>query len=613
MAFIREPWSGIGFVLLSVIGVVGWLVSRHLLATNHGDRQPPLPDTTALCLQDQDTLTISGHSDSGYSDSGYSDGIQTDHDLRSDNQMIHDAQCLQAIFESALDGIIIMDHTGCIVAFNAAAERTFGYRAVDVIGKRVEDLLIPPSLRASHRQGLAHFHATGEGAVLGKRVEVTAMRSDGSEFPVELAVTPVARPLSTMFTAYIRDITQRKQAEETMQRAKEEAESANRAKSQFLANMSHELRTPLNSIIGFSTILLKNKGGHFAEKDLTYLHKVKSSGHHLLGLINDILDLSKVEAGRMDLELEPISLLSLTRDVVDQFEAQLQERQLQLVMDLPESTLPIQSDKTKFKQVLFNLIGNAVKFTEHGSVTIKLSLDPKTQHPTRLDIIDTGIGIPEDRLDTIFDPFRQCDNSTSRKYGGTGLGLAISRSMCQLMGFSLTASSQVGQGTTFSIDFTQKAISSSQNPSDTSSHAVEPLNPSTGWTRELSIPHRGLRVLIIDDEVDSRLMLSHHLEELNCQIIEADSGRKGIHLAQKFQPDLILIDLMMPDMGGWETLRQLKSNPDVQDIPAAIVSIIATEQRQNLTSAIAFLDKPVALDELVDVLGCAEIRSSADL
>ncbi len=310
----------------------------------------------------------------------------------------------------------------------------------------------------------------------------------------------------------------------------------------------------------------------------------------------------------MELDLEPISLLALTQEVIGQFEAQLDERSVKLVPELPASVPNMQADKTKFKQVLINLIGNAIKFTEEGTVTVRLSLDLDTQSPARLDIIDTGIGIPEDRIDTVFDPFKQCDSSISRRYGGTGLGLAISRSMCQLMGFRLVASSQSGEGSTFSI-LLMPEMSTVEQKSIDIAQQTELLSQYTGRTRELSVPRIAPLVLIIDDEADSRLMLSHHLEELNCQVLETDSGLNGIQLAQKFQPDLILIDLMMPDVGGWETLRQLKSNADVRDIPAVVVSIIATEQRSSLSDAVAFLDKPVTLEELVDVLAHSGLQA----
>jgi ammonium transporter len=246
-------------------------------------------------------------------------------------------------------------------------------------------------------------------------------------------------------------VFERRRSDQALRHAKTAAEAANTAKSHFLANMSHELRTPLNSVIGFATILLKNKAGSLKPDEVTYLERILANGRHLLGLINQVLDLSKVEAGQTKLQLAAIALDRLVLETVDQIKGHVGERPIQLKAEVPPDLKPIDADADKLKQVIINLLGNALKFTEQGSVTVRVKADERTRRPSRIDVIDTGIGIPADRREIIFEAFQQADTGTARKYGGTGLGLTISRSLCQLMGYRIQVDSEIGRGSTFSV------------------------------------------------------------------------------------------------------------------------------------------------------------------
>src|SRR3990167_7819334 len=281
---------------------------------------------------------------------------------------------------------------------------------------------------------MQEFQAKGESPYLNRRMELIALRRDGNEFPVEVTVWPFWDERGSFtFNAFVHDITERQRARKDILMARDAAVGANRAKSEFLANMSHELRAPLNSILGFANILLQNKTGSLQDPDLAFVDRIQENAVHLLNLINQVLDLSKVEAGQTDLEIEPLYLDVLVQETIQQMESRVLGRDIKLLTDLPPVLAPIETDAIKLKQILINLIGNAIKFTEKGSVTVRVMDDPETHHPVRIDVIDTGIGVPPDLQDAIFEPFQQGDRRTSLKYGGTGLGLSITRSLCQLM------------------------------------------------------------------------------------------------------------------------------------------------------------------------------------
>ncbi len=355
-----------------------------------------------------------------------------------------------AILESALDCIITMDDKGRIIEFNPAAERTFGYRRDQVIGNEMAALIIPPALREKHRQGLRQFLAEGEGPILGKRIELIAMRADGAEFPVELAVIRIPLEGLPMFTGYLRDITKRKEAEEALKRKTVEAEESSRLKSQFVSNVSHELRTPINAIIGYSALLLDGIYGPVDQGQKQPLEGVVRNATDLLNLVNDVLDLSKIEAGKLSVYPEPIPLSPILEEVIAGMKPFLDQKPLRVRLERIENFPEIQSDRGKVKQIFTNLIGNAIKFTPKGTITIKEKNRPE-KNGIEIAINDTEIGMRSEELPKLFSAFHQVDADLTREYGGVGLGLRIVKDLVGLLGGEIRVESEYGKGSTFTV------------------------------------------------------------------------------------------------------------------------------------------------------------------
>jgi len=501
-----------------------------------------------------------------------------------------------AILESALDCIVVMDAQGLVVEFNPAAEATFGYRRHEVVGRLMAELIVPPALRPAHYDGLKRFFATGAGPVLHRRIEITAMRAGGEEFPVELAIVPIGSGGNTLFSAYLRDITERKRSVIELAGARDRAEAASLAKSRFLATMSHEIRTPLNPVIALTSVLLEGK---LDPQQRNYVERIRQSGLLLLRRISDVLDFSKIEARRMEIECVDFSLREALQQMIDLFEQQAAAKELLLECAVaPEVPDWVRSDPGRLQQILSNLMSNAIKFTDHGFVRLEVAyLDGDTARPSvRFAVRDSGIGISEQERQQLFEPFRQGDSSSTRRLEGSGLGLAIAHELVHLLGGEIACESVVGEGSRFSFTL-QLAIAT------TPPVAAEPKEAAeTPESRELG----GARILVVEDNSINQEVLMLMLRLLGHSVDLAGDGREAIEAVQQRGYDLVLMDCQMPNVDGYAATAEIR-RLETKGARLPIIAVTAYAGKGDRERCFAagmddFLGKPVDLDQLRSIL-----------
>lgn len=372
------------------------------------------------------------------------------------------------------------------------------------------------------------------------------------------------------------------------------AEAANRAKSAFLANMSHELRTPLNAVIGYSEILKEDVQAEGYTEFVPDLDKIQSAGKHLLGLINDILDISKIEAGKMDLYLETFEIGGLVEDVVRVVQPLTQKNRNRLEVRCAENLGTMYADLTKVRHILLNLLSNAAKFTEQGTVTLEVRRDSATGVDpdwVTFCVADTGIGMAPEQMQHIFEAFMQGDASTTRKYGGTGLGLAISHRFCQMLGGTLTVTSQAGQGSTFTL---RLPLQVSELPPN--QLRAEPKSTASTVTVGIGL------VLVIDDDRQVRDRLVRALNQQGLRVVTAWSGEEGIRLARELQPSAIVLDLLLPQTEAWAVLSALKATPELAATPVVLLAIAEAEQQGIVLGLADALMRPTDFKRLATCL-----------
>ena len=440
----------------------------------------------------------------------------------------------------------------------------------------VNDIIMKAGYRARLLVPLVHSEET-VGALVVRRKEP-------GEFPKQTVA------LLQTFAAQSALAIQNARLFSDLASARDAANAASQTKSSFLANISHELRTPLNAIIGLTEMLVSNAARFGTDKALEPLRRVNRAGTHLLGLINQVLDLSKIEAGKLELNLESVSIAPLIEEVVGTARPLAEQNKNRLSVECPRDLPPIEADAMRLRQILLNLLSNACKFTKDGEISLRATT---MQHDERqfieFSVTDTGIGMTPDQMTRLFEEFAQADATTARHYGGTGLGLAITRRLCQMMGGDVTVASEPGKGSTFTVRLPFAA----SHTVDAPAHPAGEASPAE--------PGRDC-VLVIDDDPTARELISEYLRQAGFTVITAAGGREGLKRAKEYHPIAITLDVMMPDIDGWTVLAALRGDPALADIPVVMATIV-DEQRHGMTlGAVGYLTKPIDRDRLVDLM-----------
>ncbi len=519
------------------------------------------------------------------------------HQKLGDLKILENEKKLQKIIDTSLDAVININEHGVITEWNCQAEKIFGYSREEVMGENMGDIIVPPQHREAHNKGMKRFLKTGEGPVLNTRIEITAVNRAGDEFPIELSISPFKMNGQYTFSGFIRDISVRKKNEQDLISAKHAAEQARLAEQQFLANMSHEIRTPMNAVIGMTHLLLETRPTD-AQKE--YLESLLFSADSLMGIINNILDLSKIEAGEIAFENRSFNLHQLMKSLQKTFQFKVREKPVSVVVDVDARIKNhVIGDSTRLTQVLTNLLGNASKFTKRGTIGVdaKLLACMAGKYIIQFVVHDTGIGIAKDKIDLIFESFKQADVQVTRKYGGTGLGLAIVKQLVELQGGSIEVTSEANQGSKFiiTLPFEDAGIEISE---------LENLEKPEADYRELL---EKVDLLVVEDNPMNQKLISKILELWNCEFAIASSGEEALELTAKKKYDIILMDIHMPDMDGCETTEAIRADDknlnQKQPIIALTAAALLDEKNRALKAGMNdFLTKPCSPVRLKEVV-----------
>jgi PAS domain S-box-containing protein len=470
----------------------------------------------------------------------------------------------RGLLEAAPDAMIVADRDGRIRLVNGQTERVFGYQREELLDQSI-DILVPLRFAAIHPRHRDAYVRDPQPRPMGAELDLYARRKDGTEFPVEISLSPLETEDGILITSAVRDITDRKRLEENVRQKNQEleeqnrrVEAASRLKSEFLANMSHELRTPLNSIIGFAQMMQDKQLGPIAENHREYLGDILTSARHLLHLINDILDLSKVESGTMAFYAEPVHLDTLITEVCDGLHPLAASKNIRIATDVDPAILQVEVDPGKLKQVLFNYVSNALKFTPGGGRIDIRAVAQDARH-FRVEVEDTGVGIAAEDVPRLFVAFQQLDAGAAKKYQGTGLGLALTRRIVEAQGGTVGASSRPGQGSVF------HAVLPRQAGGDSTERAELQPTPQTASV--------GSEILVIDDDIAALRLVDAALRQQGYRPTATSDPESALSVAAEHTPDLVIVDFLLRGMTGQAWLERFRALPNTTSVPVIVWTV----------------------------------------
>jgi adenylate cyclase len=498
---------------------------------------------------------------------------------------------IETAIRTISDGFVLYDPDDRIVMCNSKYRELY---------PGIADLIVPgiafhAILRAAVDRKLVDLGGRTPDEWMAERMRRHADPGGSSEYrysstKIWVRISERRTPDGSTVSVYT-DITELKQRQTDLERAMEQADAANRAKSSFLANMSHELRTPLNAIIGLTEMMVTNAARFETQKATEPLARVHRAGKHLLDLINQVLDLSKIEAGKLDLNLETVKIPPLIDEVIGTARGLAEQNKNRLIVECPHDITPLFTDPLRLRQILLNLLSNACKFTKGGEVSLRVTpVSIEGRKWVDFAVADTGIGMTPEQLNKLFEEFVQADQTTSRKYGGTGLGLAITRKLCRMMGGDALVTSEIGKGSTFVARL----------PAGPATPAAATDQPASGLSEPLP---SGDCVLVIDDDPTARELIANHLRGEGFSVVTAAGGSEGLKRAEELHPIAITLDVLMPDIDGWTVLAALRGNPELADIPVVMATVTDDQQHKGITlGAAGYLTKPIDRDRLIALL-----------
>ncbi|MFT4580182.1 MAG: PAS domain S-box-containing protein [Nitrospinales bacterium] len=522
---------------------------------------------------------------------------------------------LAMIMDNAEEAIITVGEDLRICFFNNGAIKTFGYATEEVVGQPL-DLLLPDHKKGLHHKFIQDFMVSPiTSRHMNERREIIGLHKDGSEFSAEGTISKVKTGVDTLFTVILRDISERKRAEAEIQQsyatleqrvkertaelneAKEEAERANSTKSEFLSHMSHELRTPMNAILGFSQLLIHNSKEELTPNQQESVDEIRKAGAHLLVLIDEVLDLSKIEAGEISISLEPVSLLPLVNETMMLIEPMVSEMGIQLLNEMNQDPqVVVLADRIRLKQVFLNLLSNAVKYNKKGG-TVRLFCKEGQEGTICICVKDTGLGLSEDQYSRLFEPFDRL-GAEGTDTEGTGIGLTITKKLVELMGGTIGVESKLGEGSCFTVELSmadQALVNEKVEDYERAEESFKRKDSSLLFT-----------VLYVEDNpANLRLMEKILQDREDVELLLAPDANIGLELAQAHCPDLILMDINLPGMDGIEALKKLGMSEKTRNTP--VIAVSANAMQKDIDRALAagfkhYLTKPIDVKQLIEVI-----------